>query len=48
MTQAIWTCPDCGRQMRPVMRNAEPGGKFSEPLRFVCKCGKMVYGQPPK
>jgi hypothetical protein len=32
-------CPDCGRKMNMV----RTGKLAALPIRYVCKCGKMVY-----
>jgi hypothetical protein len=34
----VYRCPDCGAKMNQVMNAKVP----ATPLRFVCKCGKMV------
>ena len=43
MNEAIRKCPDCGGPMKLV--TGLTGGNLGKPLkpiRFVCRCGKLV------
>lgn len=45
MNEAIRRCPDCGAPMKLVtslQRNTKNFGKPMKPIRFVCRCGKLV------